>query len=167
MNYITTKTHLPLIVEIISKNALYQESVPDYLSEKKGVDKLQSIFEHMRSGYYRTFYMKASYMFVSIISAHAFSNGNKRIALACLLFLMKLNNRYPEYDMAHDLYVLTLQTAGSQCFSGTLSFDDSKRLVEKFLQTHCNKEKNSTKVIKIAKQVDEEHGDTLNQLSQQ
>ena len=61
------------------------EQAPDYERERRGADELQKIFALVRTRRYRTFHDKAAYIVCSIVTGHAFSNGNKRLGITVLL----------------------------------------------------------------------------------
>ena len=68
------------------------EPSPQYENERRGLDKLDSIFSLMqRDSYYPDFFSKASYLFCAIIDGHPFSNGNKRAAVATLSYFLVVN----------------------------------------------------------------------------
>lgn len=47
---------------------------------------------------YATLYEKGAILVYSLVKAHAFSNGNKRIALVALLVFLGLNGKYLDVD---------------------------------------------------------------------
>lgn len=68
------------------------EPAPAYEEERRGLEKIESIFALMkRDAYYPDFFAKAAYLFCSIIDGHPFSNGNKRMAVSVLTYFLLLN----------------------------------------------------------------------------
>jgi death-on-curing family protein len=94
-------THYPslqacrdLLFPLIRREMATMEPAPFYEDERRGMEKLESIFSLMQRGsYYPDFTAKAAYLFCSIIDGHPFSNGNKRLAVATLTYFLVLNGK--------------------------------------------------------------------------
>jgi prophage maintenance system killer protein len=77
-----SREHLNEVFAYIAKHYSRIEEVPDYISEKTGIEKLCGVLEHAYSDiYYPTVLDKAVHLLVQINKGHFFSNGNKRLAL--------------------------------------------------------------------------------------
>lgn len=86
------ETDVRPLIEVIYSNFTEGESVPDYESEVQGIDKLVSLFEAVKSRRFPRFHDKAAKLVIEINKGHFFSNGNKRLALVCLLIFAYIND---------------------------------------------------------------------------
>ncbi len=96
-----------LMFDLISE-FLDGEPVPNYKDEKKGLDNYRSILDMSKLDYYPTLADKASYIFVSIVTGHKFSNGNKRLGVMTLwVFLIKnKKKRTKEFSLDEIMNIL-------------------------------------------------------------
>lgn len=86
------------LFDIIYKHYTRYEKVPDYTSEQQGIKKLEGVFDGVKSDhFYPDIHSKAAYLFIQINKGHFFSNGNKRLALVCVLFFVFIN----EYEIVN------------------------------------------------------------------
>lgn len=69
------------------------EAAPYYEQEGTGIQHLESILSFMKRPEYRGVIAKAAYLFCSIIDGHPFSNGNKRLAVTLIVYVL-LENGY-------------------------------------------------------------------------
>lgn len=69
------------------------ELYPDYEQFPDAMHRLWSILDATKLPYYRWFYQKEAYLFLSISTWHLFMNGNKRLALASF-FVFHVMNGY-------------------------------------------------------------------------
>jgi len=92
IRYPTMEACRELLFPLIRKEMMTSEPAPHYLDERRGIDKLQAIFDLMQRNEYEGLYGKAAYLFCSIIDGHPFSNGNKRLAVAVLTFFLVTNH---------------------------------------------------------------------------
>ncbi len=84
---------LPTIFDLIGRHYSDREEVPDYRSEKEGIEKLLGVFQGARQDtFYATVLEKAVYILLQINKGHFFSNGNKRLSLICAIGFLGLNN---------------------------------------------------------------------------
>ena len=75
----------------IRTRMVVSEPAPYYEGERSGLDRLESILELMKRDEYDGILAKASYLFCSIIDGHHFSNGNKRLAVTLLMYVLIIN----------------------------------------------------------------------------
>ena len=81
-----------IIFPIIQRHMATGEPAPQYMIERSGLEKVDSILHLMQGDdYYPSLSSKASYMFCAVIGGHPFSNGNKRLAVALLANFLLLN----------------------------------------------------------------------------
>ncbi len=106
--------YFELISEYLNFN---NEPTPEYKEEYRGFNDLKSlIIRSQNSNYYKTFYNKASFLFININKGHYFSNGNKRLSIFISLMFAFINKYsfnykdkkyfkellikiFPEYDL--------------------------------------------------------------------
>ena len=67
------------------------EEVPPYESNCNGVAKLGGVLSQAQEDWYKGFFEKAAFLFASVNKGHFFANGNKRLALAILVYFIYLN----------------------------------------------------------------------------
>jgi len=68
-----------------------EEPAPDYKYETNGTKRLDAVFQLMKRSDYKGVFGKAAYMFCSVIDSHHFSNGNKRLAVTLLVYVLLVN----------------------------------------------------------------------------
>ena len=96
------------IFEIVYKHYTGRESAPDYFSEEEGLRKLEGVLEGVKMDrFYPDFYDKVAYLLIQI-NTHYFSNGNKRLALVCVLAFILINN-YEIFSFSKDKYKAKLE----------------------------------------------------------
>ena len=93
----------------------FDEPIPPFNTRFPG--KLEAILEITKQEYgsqlfYPTLTEQAAALFYSLIKEHPFLNGNKRIAVICLLVFLKLNRKWLEMDW-RTLYDITVAVAVS------------------------------------------------------
>ncbi|WP_372364861.1 type II toxin-antitoxin system death-on-curing family toxin [Candidatus Uabimicrobium sp. HlEnr_7] len=91
MNYITLKDCKNSLFDIALASSP-EEVTPHYLTNKRGITRLESILVQIQTNYYKGFFEKASFLFISINRGHLFTNGNKRLALTLLLNFIYIND---------------------------------------------------------------------------
>ena len=92
MHYPTLQTCRELLFPLIRNHMVAVEPAPWYESERRGIERLESIMILMQRDEYSDLLSKAAYLFCSIIDGHPFSNGNKRVAVTLLTYFLILNN---------------------------------------------------------------------------
>lgn len=81
-----------LLFPMIRREMAAFEPAPPYEDEHRGLDKVESVLALMqRDQYYPDFFAKAAYLFCAIIDGHPFSNGNKRLAVILLTYVLLVN----------------------------------------------------------------------------
>jgi death-on-curing family protein len=80
-----------LLFSLIRKEMVALEPAPPYEEETRGLQKLESTFILMQRDDYDGFFVKAAYLFCSVIDGHPFSNGNKRLAVTVLTYFLLVN----------------------------------------------------------------------------
>ena len=93
----------------------YDEPIPDYGTRFPGILEscIATPFMKFDGRYlYRTFVSKASILFYLMVKNHPFQNGNKRIAVATLLYFLHKNGKWMDVD-SRDLYNFTVWVAQS------------------------------------------------------
>jgi len=99
------KDDLPLIFKLVGEHYARQEEIPDYLSERSGIEKLAGIFQGVQQDiFYPDLTRKATYLLVQINKGHFFSNGNKRLALAIAVGFLAVNERQLIFNQDKDEY---------------------------------------------------------------
>jgi death-on-curing protein len=83
---------------------------------------------------YPTFVSKASILFYLMIKNHPFQNGNKRIAVTTLFYLLYRNKKWIEVD-TQVLYNFAVWVAESP----SNAKEEVVRYIEKFIKTHMVK----------------------------
>lgn len=79
----------PFIHEFLSEH----EPSPEYCNEQRGMDELQKVLAFAKDDkFYPAFSDKSAYLICSIAGSQYFSNGNKRLGTAVLLFFLAINN---------------------------------------------------------------------------
>ncbi len=64
-----------------------------YEAEPKGLAELKKVLDFVQNDeYYPEFEFKCAYLLCSIVSSHAFENGNKRLGVTILLMFLQKNN---------------------------------------------------------------------------
>ena len=91
MHYPTLPICRTLLFPMIGQHMAKAEPAPYYNGEKRGLDRLQSIIELMQRDNYPDLLSKAAYLFCSVIDGHPFSNGNKRLAVTLLTYVLLMN----------------------------------------------------------------------------
>ena len=91
MQYPTLDHCRDLLFPLIAENMAMHEPAPAYDVERRGLQKLESIFHLMQRDDYPALLHKAAYLFCSVIDGHPFSNGNKRLAVTALSFFLIVN----------------------------------------------------------------------------
>lgn len=102
IKYITPEDLINIIDIIRSLDYEYAEEVPNYDSEREGIDKYFSLIDRMRQEYYPDIYSKATFLFLNV-NSHYFSNGNKRLAVVSMTTFLE-SNMYTPIDMSKDEY---------------------------------------------------------------
>jgi prophage maintenance system killer protein len=92
-----------VVFDIIAEFYSAKEEIPDYRNEP-GLPKLISVLQGARQDYYPTLTDKAAYLMVQINKGHFFSNGNKRLALACATVFLVMNGKHFEDTFTRDPY---------------------------------------------------------------
>jgi prophage maintenance system killer protein len=77
---------------LIRRHMAGHEPAPDYAHEPSGLKRLESILSLANRAEYPDLLSKAAYIFCAIIDGHPYSNGNKRLAVACLCATLVLNS---------------------------------------------------------------------------
>ena len=93
VRYPTTAVCHELLFPLIRENMSTLEPAPQYQDERRGIDRLESIFTLMQRDDYPDLLHKAAYLFCSAIDGHPFSNGNKRLAVALLTYFLLMNGQ--------------------------------------------------------------------------
>ena len=91
MNYPSLQICQKLLFPMIRHHMAITEPAPYYDDERRGLDKLEGIFGLMQRDNYPDLLSKAAYLFCSIIDGHPFSNGNKRLAVTLLTYVLLMN----------------------------------------------------------------------------
>lgn len=91
MLYPTLKACSEVLFPYISARMATEEPAPAYEAECNGLAKLESILHLMQRPEYDGLLEKAAYLFCSVIDGHHFSNGNKRLAVAILVYFLLAN----------------------------------------------------------------------------
>lgn len=106
LNFISLEDCRKYIFPIIRENlAAENNPAPLYENETVGLKKLEAVFSLAKNHtYYEGFFEKATYLFLSILSGHFFSNGNKRLALSVFVKFYEING-YRESRFKRDKYV--------------------------------------------------------------
>lgn len=100
MHYLDIVYCRETIFPFIQRNLTQQEPAPLYPHEERGMNELIKVLTFARDDiFYPTFPEKAAYIFCSIAGSQYFSNGNKRLGVATLLFFLALNNT--EMELLH------------------------------------------------------------------
>lgn len=89
--YPTLEECIREIFPVIHERLSQAEMAPAYEEEYKGMNELRKILVFLRSRHYATFHIKAAYLICSVVTGHAFSNGNKRLAVTLLLAFLLYN----------------------------------------------------------------------------
>lgn len=81
-----------VVFPFIHRNLTAHEPAPLYEKEQRGMSELGKVLAFMRDRqFYPTAADKAAYLMCSIAGSQYFSNGNKRLGVAALLFFLGLN----------------------------------------------------------------------------
>lgn len=92
LHYPSIQACKDLLFPMIRTEMVAFEPAPMYEEERRGLEKIDSIFALMqRDEYYGDLFAKAAYLFCSIIDGHPFSNGNKRVAVTALSYFLIMN----------------------------------------------------------------------------
>ena len=103
MQYPTLHACGELLFRVIRTEMATFEPAPHYEDERNGLNRLESIFTLMQRDDYPDLLSKAAYLFCSVIDGHPFSNGNKRLAVTLLTYMLLMNGfRISAPDM-HDM----------------------------------------------------------------
>lgn len=107
MHYPTLHVCAELLFRVIRTEMAAFEPAPQYEEERRGLDRLESIFTLMQRDDYPNLLSKSAYLFCSVIDGHPFSNGNKRLAVTLLTYMLLINGyriSAPDMnDMRHEL----------------------------------------------------------------
>lgn len=104
IRYPTLSACREILFPIIREHMAAVEPAPFYENEQRGLDKLESTFELMQRDNYPDALDKAAYLFCSVIDGHPFSNGNKRLAVTLLIYMLLVNDykiHAPTMDVVH------------------------------------------------------------------
>ena len=77
-----------IVVEIYG--TIPNHPIPDYSREDNGAIA-GTLYQIQNDDYYPDLLDKAAHLFAHIVTAHIFSNGNKRLAFVTVLILLNLN----------------------------------------------------------------------------
>ena len=91
MIYPTLSALRELLFPIIRQHMAAHEPAPRYENERRGLEKLETTFALMERNDYPDLLSKSAYLFCSIIDGHPFSNGNKRLAVILLTYVLLVN----------------------------------------------------------------------------
>ncbi len=91
MQYPTLDHCRRLLFPYIRSRLTGEEPAPNYEEELTGLRRLEAIFHLMQRDDYVGVLGKSAYLFCSIIDGHPFSNGNKRMAVTLLLYVLLSN----------------------------------------------------------------------------
>jgi prophage maintenance system killer protein len=91
MHYLNLDICRQVLFPIIRGHMLRAAPAPIYEEQIEGMEKLRSIFALMAWDTYPDLLSKAAYVFCSIMNGRPFSNGNKRLAVAALVYLLVIN----------------------------------------------------------------------------
>lgn len=81
-----------LLFPFIRREMADAEPAPYYEGERSGLEHIEGIFALMEREEYEGILGKAAYMFCSVIDGHHFSNGNKRLGVALLTYMLLVND---------------------------------------------------------------------------
>lgn len=140
INYLDYDTFSRILFSIIEEQLDYDPSdpLPDYRKEHAaGLEKILVLVKN--DIYYPEILDKASYLFVSIVEGHIYSNGNKRLGLVTMLYFLTMNH-ISMTARSEELVDLCLFVADKKRNSN-LSFDDLKIYVRNFLNRTTNETK--------------------------
>lgn len=91
IKYISPES-VPRILESIEQYLqTSSDPVPHYIEETKGCEQISSTLLRIQEDYYRNFFSKATYLFLSLNKGHFFTNGNKRLSATFLKLFYTLN----------------------------------------------------------------------------
>lgn len=94
MQYPTLDICRQLLFPLIRANMTTLEPAPVYEEQVQGLEKLRSTFALAAWDTYPDLLSKSAYIFCSIIDGHPFSNGNKRLAVAALTYVLVVNGEH-------------------------------------------------------------------------
>jgi death-on-curing family protein len=101
IRYPTLTACSDLLFPIIRREMVEFEPAPMYEEERRGLDKLESVFALMQRDEYGMLLAKAAYLFCAVIDGHPFSNGNKRMAVAVLSYFLIVNGLHISAPSMH------------------------------------------------------------------
>ncbi|PIR53503.1 hypothetical protein COU76_00810 [Candidatus Peregrinibacteria bacterium CG10_big_fil_rev_8_21_14_0_10_49_10] len=115
MQYVDLELYYNIVFEFIYRYLTNEEPAPHYEEEPDGIEKLKKVLGLVQvDEYYPDFYEKAAYMICSIAGSQYFSNGNKRLAVATLLFFL-IENEAEILDTSTDDYKNILEREFESC----------------------------------------------------
>jgi len=128
---------------LAQKKLSYNEPIPDF--KTRYPNTLESCISSPLQTFnkkelYSTFLKKVSVLFYLMIKNHPFQNGNKRIAMTTLFFVLHNNKKWIETDM-QTLYNFAVWVAGSP----PMAKDQMIQYIEKFLKKYMVLIKEETK----------------------
>lgn len=92
MRYLDREFCRNVVFPFIHRNLTEHEPAPMYEQEQRGMNELEKVLTFMRDDqFYPAPEEKAAYLMCSIAGSQYFSNGNKRLGVAALLFFLGLN----------------------------------------------------------------------------
>lgn len=93
MRYVTIDKCREQVFPFIQEHLTKTEAAPDYEHETNGMEELEKVLSFVQDDtYYPSLAEKASYMLCSIAGAQYFSNGNKRMGIALLIYFLIVND---------------------------------------------------------------------------
>jgi death-on-curing protein len=116
MTNFLTLNHVGDICFALAQELLaFDEPIPAF--ETRYPKKLEGILGIPQQGtkaglIYKSVYQQAAVLFYSLVKEHPFLNGNKRLAVVCLLVFLQLNKHWLKTDWK-TLYGLTVFVANS------------------------------------------------------
>lgn len=82
-----------MVFPFIHRTLAHAEPAPAYEQEERGMGELGKVLAFARDDqFYPGFAEKASYMICSIAGSQYFTNGNKRLGIATLVFFLSMND---------------------------------------------------------------------------
>jgi len=93
MRYVTLDQCREQVFPFIQEHLTKTEAAPDYEHETSGMEELEKVLSFVQNDtYYPSLAEKASYILCSIAGAQYFSNGNKRMGIALLMYFLIVND---------------------------------------------------------------------------
>ena len=137
MQTVTVKEVEHIAFRLAKESMAFNEPIPDFATRYPNILEscLSAPFQSFGTkDLYPTFLEKAGIIFYLMIKNHPFQNGNKRIAMTTLFYILYRNKKWLKVD-AQTLYNFAVWVAGSP----SNAKEEVVQYIQKFIKKHLIK----------------------------